>query len=195
MFYRNPIVHACKQNMALRSFFICLGFLALLWCSAPANADMLRYVPEISPTIKAMEPYGMGSYTFFIIDVFDITLWTDAESWSYDRPFALSMTYKIDIDQNDLVDHTADQMLQLGLMNTMQLDRYKKLLARAYPSIQEKDRFTALYLPGKGARFYLNGQLFNEINDMLFAKAFFDLWLSQRAGSPELRDMLLQKTL
>jgi hypothetical protein len=60
-----------------------------------------------------------------------------------------------------------------------------------FPDVAAGDSLSGLYLPGRGARFFHNGEPLGEIDDAQFARAFFSIWLDPRTSAPDLRAALL----
>jgi len=57
--------------------------------------------------------------------------------------------------------------------------------------VQEGTRLSGVFLPGKGIRFYRDGELLKEIADAEFAQAFFAIWLDEQGSARNLRRKLL----
>ena len=47
------------------------------------------------------------------------------------------------------------------------------------------------YIPGKEARFYNRDKFIASVTDPEFARAFFDIWLSEKTSAPAVRAKLL----
>jgi hypothetical protein len=60
-----------------------------------------------------------------------------------------------------------------------------------FPDVAAGDTLAGEHLPGRGARFFRNGQALGEIADAEFSRAFFSIWLDARTSAPELRAALL----
>ncbi|MNP70705.1 hypothetical protein D3C76_1669750 [compost metagenome] len=64
-------------------------------------------------------------------------------------------------------------------------------MREAFVDVRPGMRITGLYLPGRGCRFYVDGQLSLEVIDPAFSRAFFAIWLDPRARDAQLRQRLL----
>ena len=60
--------------------------------------------------------------------------------------------------------------------------------------VKPNAQITGVYLPDRGARFYVGTRLQHEIADADFARVFFAIWLDPRTRNPELRARLLGDT-
>ena len=147
--------------------------------------------PEIAPVIKSAEPYGRAEFHKVFWHVYDAQLWTDAPQWSYAAPFALSLTYHVEIDKNDIATRTIDEMEKIHPLDEAQKKEYLADLESAFINVKDGDRITAVYLPGRGMVFYGDGRRTAAFNSPQFAKQFFDIWLSDKTSEPSLRNRLL----
>ncbi|MCE2927903.1 MAG: chalcone isomerase family protein [Rickettsiales bacterium] len=142
---------------------------------------------EIEKTISAESPYGKAALTRLIFHAYDAELWTDTRPWSYDAPFALSLTYRMDFTSEELVDKTLEELMRIhGDRSSFKAD-----LTSAFPAVKDGERITAVFLPKQGVRFYYNGSKTAVINSASFAREFFDIWLSEKTSEPRLRRKLL----
>lgn len=169
---------------------IALLIFALLCLPLPAMAD--EKPAFLSKHIKAVEPLGKATLRKLLIKVYDGELWADGE-WSYDKPFALSLHYDVNIDGEDLVERTFEEIERSSGEPASAWQHLSPQLSRCMPSVKAGDRITALYLPGKGAHFYFNDTASGTINDVEFAKLFFDIWLSPQTTEPAFRQAIFSK--
>lgn len=145
---------------------------------------------EVASTIKQETAYGEGKLQRLLFVAYKASLWTDAKSWSYDAPFALSITYNMDFAKDDLVDRTISEMAGQS-ESPRPAESYRELLDKAFTDVKDGERFTALYTAKKSVRFYHNGKFTSEVADPVFARRFFDIWLSPNTTEPALRRGLL----
>lgn len=166
-------------------------FVAGLLLTAVLAAASVR-PGEIDGAIAADKPYGTASLTWFFLTAYEASLWTDAPRWSMDRPFALSLTYKLSFTRDELVERTLEEMKKVSPSLTRDvLARHGAALNSVYPDVKSGDRVTALHMPGEGVRFFHNGRLTGEVDDPSFAEPFFGIWLSPRTSEPKMRAALL----
>jgi hypothetical protein len=108
-----------------------------------------------------------------------------------DSPFVLELRYHRAFRRDTLVQASLDEMRRLGQPNGPRLRRWEQAMEQAFADVAPGDRLAGLYLPGAGCRFYLNGQLRQEIREPAFAEAFFAIWLSADSRDRTLRQQLL----
>jgi hypothetical protein len=163
--------------------------LALLFILFATTA--LAKPASIEPAIKAEAPIGQGTYSKFLLTIYDATLWTDAPQWSMNKPFALSLTYHIKVNKDDLIDTTIDEMRHVAPLSDDKETQYRAEFEKIYPILKKGDTLTALYVPKKGMQLYLNDKLYSTATDIEFITHFYAIWLSPETSAPELRQQLL----
>jgi hypothetical protein len=171
-----------KQCLAVVA---CTVFSGLAWAK-PA---------EVSPVVGASEPVGTGVLKRLFSKIYQAELWTDSRPWSYDAPFALSLTYYWSISGVDLVEKTLTEMRRQSPETADEDAGFAPILRVAFPDVQDGDRITAFFDPQKGVSFTYNGKSKGSIDSVAFARRFFDIWLSPQTSEPELRAQLLGKSL
>ncbi|WP_441339363.1 chalcone isomerase family protein [Pandoraea sp. PE-S2T-3] len=112
---------------------------------------------------------------------------------SFDIPFALSLTYERSLSGARIVSTGIDEIQRLATQPIADatLSAWRDAMRRAFGDVSRGDELCGVYLPGRGARFYLNGNVSAEIDDPAFAQAFFGIWLDPRTRAPSLRKQLL----
>lgn len=112
---------------------------------------------------------------------------------SSDIPFALSLTYERSLSGARIVSTGIDEIQRLATQPIADatLSAWRDAMRRAFGDVSRGDELCGVYLPGRGARFYLNGNVSAEIDDPAFAQAFFGIWLDPRTRAPSLRKQLL----
>lgn len=165
----------------------------ILWCLVEGTSVTVHAMekPVELQTFKSKEPYGKSTLTWLLMNIYDISLWTDAPSWTRDSPFALSIVYNKAFSSEDLVKETIKQMDRLD-GPTKTPERFKKQLEKLLPNVQQKDRITAYFVPPSKVEVYYNSQKKGEINDLQFFRYFCDIWLSSATESTKVRADLLK---
>jgi hypothetical protein len=152
---------------------------------------------EIATYIKSDTPHGSADFTWYLINVYKISLWTDAQNFSLenksDEKFALSINYKIKIKRDDLVQTTIDEMARISGKPALSFEKYRSTLQKVFPQVKAKDVITAINIPNKGIKFFYNGIETGIINDKNFTKNFFSIWLSEKTLNQKLYKNLINK--
>lgn len=123
---------------------------------------------------------GQGTVYKFIIPAYDISLWIKDKKWSYDHLFALEVKARWDVKKKEMLDSTLEVMKRNTSLTEPQEKEYSEFLESFYPDLKEGDLVTVVYIPRQKIVFYHNNQLLKESGDMIFARAFCDIWLSPK---------------
>ncbi len=138
---------------------------------------------------------GQGNFRWFGLKIYAAKLWVDGAGFNTDVPtsrkFILDLNYARDLHGERIAESSIDEIRKLGLGSHAQRVIWLNKLKSLFPDVHKGTRISGVYLPGQGARFYLDGTLLGEIDDPEFARAFFAIWLDERTSAPKLRKQLL----
>ena len=161
----------------------------LLMFAVTASASSL---PEpISRDVTGLSVRGEGVLRFFGLKVYDIRLWTQMKSFTHTEPFALELVYDLAINGKDIAERSVKEMRAQGISDEAKLRRWGEEMTKIFPDIKQGNTLIGVSIPGKEARFYSREKLLATVPDPEFAKAFFDIWLSEKSSEPKLRAKLL----
>jgi len=146
----------------------------------------------VAAELPALKALGDARFRFFLIHVYDASLWTAGEAYDADRPFVLDIRYAMDVTGADLAKRSIVEMRKQGHADEQKLARWDEAMRRVFPDIRKGDRLVGVYVPGREARFFNQKGLIGSVADAEFARAFFAIWLDARTSEPELRRRLLQ---
>ena len=155
------------------AFALAAAVVVLAWPGAAAA----RY-PEIGGSLGQHHALGSARYQVLAWTVFDAELWGAGQEFSWDRPFALSLTYRRDIAEVDLVQRSLSGMA--ARTRVADRERLENALSACFAEVRSGDRFTGVSLTDNDARFYLNGRQTCAISWPGFRRAFFGIWLDAR---------------
>lgn len=163
---------------ARRSAFGAL--LALAVFSHPGMA--LARHPEVVAELGEPRKLGDARYQVLAWSIFDAELWATQPSFSWDQPFALSLTYQRDVRESSIVTRSVNGMADR--VRIASPERLTALLQTCFTDVRAGDRFTGVSLDEDRARFYLNGRQTCEMSWPGFRRAFFGIWLDGRGDDP-----------
>lgn len=152
--------------------------LALTLTALPAWASPT----EVSRTLPQARKVGEASYHMLALHLFDAELWADGGAFSWERPFALTLTYEHSARQSTLLNRSISEMSRRGAGNARALAPLRTQLERCFPNIARGDRVTGLSTGPNTARFYHNGAQRCDVEWPGFRRAFFGIWLDGRDG-------------
>ena len=177
------------NTRSMQTFITRLSGLALLMCATIACAANLP--EDLTRDVKGLSVRGEAVLRFFGLKVYDIRLWTQMKPFTHNEPFAIELVYDMAIRGKDIADRSVKEMRAQGFNDEAKLRRWGDEMAKIFPDIKHGDTLIGVSLPGKEARFYNREKLIATIPDAEFAKAFFDIWLSEKCSYPKVRLKLL----
>ena len=163
--------------------------LLLLMCATVASAYDLP--EDLTRDVKGLSVRGEGALRFFGLKVYDVRLWTQMKPFTHSEPFAIELVYDMAIKGKDIADRSAKEMRAQGVSDEAKLRRWGDEMTKIFPDIKQGDTLIGVSIPAKEARFYNREKLIATIPDPEFAKAFFDIWLSEKTSAPKVRLKLL----
>lgn len=161
----------------------------LLMCALSASAQGL---PEmVARDVMGLSLRGEAVMRFFGLKVYDVRLWTQMKAFSHADPFAIELVYDMTLNGKDIAERSVKEMRVQGISDETKLRRWGDEMTKIFPDIKKGDALIGVSLPGKEARFYSREKLIATVPDPEFAKAFFDIWVSEKSSEPKLRLKLL----
>lgn len=156
------------------------------------NAGARDLLPtSIAADAPGLSQRGSGTYRWLGFEIYTATLWTAGVAPDFGRPFALALRYARTLNGRAIADRSADEIEKLALATPEQLAAWRTAMAGVFPDVARGTTLTGLHLPGRGARFFRDGQPIGDIADAAFARAFFSIWLHPQTSAPDLRTALL----
>ena len=164
------------------------GVLVLV-CALTASAQTL---PEaIARDVMGLSLRGGGALRVIGLKVYDVRLWTQMRPFTHAEPFAIELVYDMAFRGKDIAERSVKEIRAQGIDDETKLRRWGDEMTKIFPDIKQGDALIGVSLPGKEARFYNREKLIATVPDPEFAKAFFDIWLSEKSSEPKLRLKLL----
>tara|TARA_E500000331_G_scaffold344817_1_gene381580 strand:- start:307 stop:825 length:519 start_codon:yes stop_codon:yes gene_type:complete len=148
----------------------------------PAVAE--RYIPEA-------RKIGDGVLTYWLWDVYRATLYASAEGWSADAPFALSLAYLRALKGGDIAERTISEIRDQGFSDEKTLTTWAARIGKFFPDVVDGDSLTAVRDRAGRTLFYSGVQRIGMVDDPIFSRCFFDIWLGEKTSEPKLRRALL----
>jgi hypothetical protein len=82
-------------------------------------------------------------------------------------------------------------MKKQGDLSADDSDKWLSLMNSIFPDVSEGDVITGIAAKDGTSVFYVNGEKADEIEDKVFTRRFFDIWLSDKTSEPKFRKKLL----
>ena len=135
---------------------------------------------------------GKGTFTWFGLSIYDAELWVGEKGYRLDAPFVLDLRYARKLDGIKIAEASAEQMEKTGAGTPAQRAQWLAKMKTIFPDVKEGTHISGVFLPGAGARFYLDGKALATVPDPEFARAFFGIWLDPATTARSLRTALLK---
>ena len=168
-----------------------LALMLTLSCAAVQAAPASHIEQELGAARLA----GQGTFRWFGIALYDAALWVGARGYRTGAPeatpFVLDLRYARALDGQKIAEASFDEIEKLGIGTHAQRVAWLARMRAIFPDVKQGSHLSGVYLPGAGARFYLDGKVLAEVDDPAFARAFFAIWLDPGTSAASLRMALL----
>lgn len=136
---------------------------------------------------------GQADFRLYGFHVYEAQLWSSVAAPDLSTPLALELIYQREIDKQTLIDTSLDEMRRItdSDLYHRQSAVWEEHMRRSFVDVKPGRRITGVYLPDIGCRFYVDGRLQHQVDDPVFAKHFFAIWLAPQTRHPKMREQLL----
>ena len=176
----------------LFEFSILLGLLIPLF-SPQCLAQNAAKDKSVYPVWDEWKTVGYSTLKWGFWDIYEAQLKTPSGLYDVDKPIdtdlALLIDYRRKISKKRLLSATEEQWAHLGV-SWEDRKRWIQELSKIWKGVREGDRLVFV-LSASGGRFYFGKQFLDNIDDLTLARAFMDIWLSERTAYPKLRKQLI----
>lgn len=160
-----------------------VAFLSIL----PAYA----FIEQIENYVPEAEKVGEGRMTYLFWDVYDAALYAPNGAWREDGPYALRISYLMDLDGGEIADRSALEIHEQGFADEARLATWHAQMRKIFPDVSEGVSLTGVNTGTGESVFYKNNVEIGRIKDEEFGRAFFGIWLDEKTSEPGLRRKLL----
>lgn len=166
-----------------RYALLCVFFVSIAVSMARADTT-LDQVPNA-------QKIGEGRLSFLFWDVYDATLYAPDGRWRFDKPFAISVSYLMELSKEEIAELSIEEIREQGYDNEDKLVKWRRDMENLFPDVGEGTILTGVRNAQGHAIFYRDGELLGVVRDKEFAARFFGMWLDETTTIPELRLELL----
>ena len=148
--------------------------------------------PCFAEDFSNLKTMGKTPLSFLGFKLYDIELRTEKPEFSYDQKLEIRINYNKHFSKKELVETSINEICRINSLKKEDIEQlYKSRFEELFVDVKEGDEKIAIYDPKFGLELYYNGQLTGKINDVLFAKRFIDIWLSEKASFKKVRNTLV----
>ncbi|MBT8471599.1 MAG: hypothetical protein HKN14_11385 [Marinicaulis sp.] len=158
---------------------IVLCFFASLFLGAMAKPA------EVSEILPDAMKLGEVRYKKAIFKLYDATLWTAGEAFSWDDPFALSLQYLRSFSAERITNAAIIEMARLTDREEEEIEDARAPLTACFADVEKGDVITGVSTGENEASFFYNGEKRCDIEYPGFRDAFFGIWLSDQSRDAE----------
>jgi hypothetical protein len=168
------------------------------WCAS--SLVLLPLSAQAQPPAGGPDAVASDAVTlrFLGMTIYTARLWSssrlDPLRWEA-HPLALELTYARRLKGQAIAERSITEMRRGGAFTDEQAARWLQAMGAMFPDVASGDRLTGLYHPERGAEFLFNDQRVGQIDDALFARLFFGIWLGTHTSEPAMRQQLLARWL
>ena len=170
----------------MRKILIFAALVVVLATPAYAADIVARYVPQ-------SKPVGQARLTYLMWDVYDAVLYAPRGTWDGKRPFALQLTYLLDLKGAKIADRSIVEIRRQRNHDPATLERWRQQLRAIIPDVKKGESLTGVYARDGKTIFYRGAERLAVIDDPEFGPAFFGIWLGEATSEPKLRRKLLAR--
>jgi hypothetical protein len=149
-----------------------------------AQSNIKNHIPDA-------KKIGSSKFKVLFWHVYDATLYSSKENFSFDDPFALKLEYKRNFDGEKIAERSAEEIRKIGFNDEVRLAGWFSQMKEIFPDVSKGSYITGVYKPEGSTIFYKNNKKIGEINDKEFGRWFFGIWLNKNTSEPKLREKLL----
>lgn len=157
--------------------------LVLSVCIALIGTSAYAAPAEVERALPGAAQVGAARYQVLALAIFDAELWAGQGAFSWERPFALSLTYRRAITAQSLTNRTLTEIARRGGGTRASLQPLGTRLRQCFANVSAGDRITGVSTGANTARFFYNGRQQCEIEWPGFRRTFFGIWLDGRSGN------------
>ncbi|MEJ5125663.1 chalcone isomerase family protein [Comamonas sp. MYb21] len=149
---------------------------------------------ELGTALPGARLVGTGVLRFFGLRVYEARLWAAAGFNPLDyarQSFALELVYDRKLEGEAIAERSIAEMRRVAPFSEEQGRQWLRMMKQAFPDVVAQDRLLGLNDGTGKVVFLYNGRETATIDDALYARLFFGIWLSEQSSAPALRAALL----
>ena len=155
------------------------------------NTTLLAASGTWRDSFQSLTEIGGGTLKVFVWELYDLTLLSETNSFSWQQRFVLAFDHKRKLKKDEVIEASIKEMRRQKGVTSQALAQWQRYLERVIEPVEQGTRAAVEWFPEGKIAFYYDTQAPVMINDELFARSFINIWLGQETSEPELRATLL----
>ena len=193
----NTMFSFCFYRYGMRArqiLFVFTGLYVLshspdLLSSESKHDDVNSLILEAIPDAQML---GSVRYKYMFWELYDASLYSAQQPFSIEQPFSLKLDYLRNLKGEKIAERSIEEMRKLGFKDERQLDKWSQALHGMFPDVQKGDFIVGIKNQSGETIFYKNHQKLGEIDDPVFSRIFFSIWLGEHERARVFKKDLLQ---
>ena len=177
--------------MKRRSITYLLAVATATICFCWAGLALAKVEPEVTALVPQAQLVGTARMKYLLWNVYDVKLYTSSGQWRDGEPFALELNYLRNLKGSAIAKRSVEEIRKQGFTDEPTLSNWYQQLTRMMPDVNKGTRLTGVVDTNNHTLFYRDGVEIAYLDDPLFSKWFFNIWLSDATSEPKLRRQLL----
>lgn len=187
-----------KPALPRRHVLALLGWTGL-WLAgmeavSAASTAQLSVPGQAALALPGAQLAGQGLLRVWGFQVYRSRLWVQPGFQASDyasHGLALELEYLRAFKGADIARRSLEEMRGIDTFPAEQGERWERALTALLPDVAPGDRLLGVHRPGQGAQFFRGERDLGRIDDPLFSRLFFGIWLHPNTSAPALRQALL----
>ena len=157
---------------------------------AAALLALCFMTPAPARAADGLDLVGQTAFRFGPFTLYEAALFAPEGNFSWDRPFALTLTYRLGLEAEQIADVAVSEMARTTGRPETHFAPLQARLEACFADVQPGDHLSGLSLGPDAASFFHNGTQRCEIEHAGFRDDFFGIWLGDRTRRPDLTAVL-----
>ena len=159
---------------------------------------LLILIPSLSWTSEVKQEIfqspkliGEGTLKVLMWEVYDLRLYTDGTSFSWNNKFMLEFDYSRELKKESVIDASLKEFKLLPNVTDKEIEAWEEYLEQVIQPVQKGTKASVIWVPEGQIVFDYEGSPPSTIENEDFARAFLNIWLGEKTSRPKLRSQLL----
>ena len=136
---------------------------------------------------------GEGTLKVLMWEVYDLRLYTDGTTFSWQDKFMLEFNYSRELKKESVIDASLKEFKLQPNVTDKDIKAWEVFLVQVIQPVQKGTKANVFWAPEGKIIFHYEGSKPLTIENEDFARAFLNIWLGDKTSRPKLRSQLLNE--